>query len=87
MPPRTLPGIEAVAASSAAPGHVVDVSLVDREDPAGFGSIFAVHTAQMVSCQHRASDREMAACPALTAVALAGAQLPNHILLAEMYEE
>ena len=37
-----------IAAYAAAPGHVVDVLLVEGKKPAGFGPAFAVHAAQTV---------------------------------------
>jgi hypothetical protein len=79
--------VESIAASATTPGHVVDVLLVEGKDPAGFGPAFAIHTAQMVSGQHRASYREMATGAALVAVALTVAQLPGHIPLAKMDRE
>lgn len=79
--------VEAVAAHPAAPGHVIDILVVEGKQPAGLGPAFAVHAAQMVPGQHRASDAEVAACPALVAFPLAVAQLPGHIALAEMDRE
>jgi hypothetical protein len=79
--------VESVSAHAAAGGHVVEVILVDREDPAGLGAALSVNKAQPVPCQHRTGDRKIAAGSALVAIALAGAELPHQITLPEVNGE
>ncbi|MYL84279.1 hypothetical protein GTA51_14195 [Desulfovibrio aerotolerans] len=79
--------IEAVAAYSTAPGHVVYIFLIDRENPAGLGPAFAIHPAQMVPGQHGAGEAEMTARPALQAISLADTQLPGHVAFTKMDRE
>ncbi len=75
---------ETIAAHSAAGGHVIDVLLVDGKDPASLWPETMVNEAQFILCQHRAGNREMAASPALAAVALTDAQLSSYVVFPKM---
>ncbi|EHJ48335.1 hypothetical protein DFW101_2331 [Solidesulfovibrio carbinoliphilus subsp. oakridgensis] len=76
--------IEMIAAHAAAAGHVEDILLVERKEPASFGAAFSIDATQFIRGQHRTGQGKMAACSTLVAVAPTLLQLPGHVALAKM---
>ncbi|MDD3553811.1 MAG: hypothetical protein PHC35_04745 [Deltaproteobacteria bacterium] len=69
---------------TAANSHLVNVTLIYRENLAGPRTTVAVDIASTLFCQHGASEEQITACAALPAIAAADKKLALNIFFSEM---
>jgi len=69
---------------TAANRHLVNVTLVYRENLADQRTTVAVDMASALFCQHGAGKEQVAACAALSTIAAADNQLALNIFFSEM---